>query len=721
MMRVMVNQARVPIGRFGLTGLFIGLSYILLLSTHAKAQFVVFNNGAAVTVTEGCIASILVGDLDNNAGSIDNLGRLTVDGDLTNDEVLTGGGGSSGIFNVSGDWENNDVFIADQSLVNLIGGNQSITGSSLSSFYNLNLLAAGIKSLELNAEITGDLELNNSELATQGNTLIVLNTASDAITATTGFISSTGNGRVSWNINSTDTYVFPLGSSTGTLRVRPLAITPSISSANTFAVRMANVNATIEGYDVNSIHPDLCTVNNQFYHLIDHISGSDSVDIDQYFDPNEDGEWYAGAHWQNMPQWEDMENEIIGSSGIYTTITTGNWTDFGQAAFILANAIPNVSFAAIADLCVEGAPITLGAMPIGGSFMGTGVGNGVFDPNNAGVGLHTITYTYTDLLGCENSAETTVDVSETPLVEITSSNNGSLELCDGDTLDLIATTGFATYTWNPSGQTEQISIWIGGNYSVTVTDVNGCEGTSSVASVTIAPAPSPVATPLGPTSFCEGESLILSTVANMSEYLWENTGSLTPTTIVTESGDYFVTVINQLGCEGSSNIITVDVTPPVVSIILENGNTLTADPPGSSYQWFLNGNPIPGATGISHVAVENGNYTVEYMASNGCPAISYILEFTLSTGIVENSVFNMLDLYPNPGKGNITIRGILSSMEDVTIELTNMLGQSLQPAIRINGTNDFTQPMDISDYANGVYFIRVQAADSNVTIRYIKS
>jgi hypothetical protein len=67
------------------------------------------------------------------------------------------------------------------------------------------------------------------------------------------------------------------------------------------------------------------------------------------------------------------------------------------------------------------------------------------------------------------------------------------------------------------------------------------------------------------------------------------------------------------------------------------------------------------------------------------------------------------------------VRGILPSTEDVTIELTNMFGQALQPAVTINSTNNFTQSVDISGYANGVYFIRIQAADSYVTVRYIKS
>ena len=693
----------------------------MVFTPQAKAQFVVFNNGAEVTVSQGCIVTILTGDLNNDDGSIDNSGRITVDGALTNGDVLTGGGGSTGIFNVAGDWENNAVFTADQSLVNLNGGNQSVTGSVMSSFYNLNLLGTGVKSLTLDAQVLGNLELNNLELRTAGNTMSVLNTSSLAVSENGGFVSSTGNGRLSWAMNSTDTYVFPLGSAVGTPRIRPLAITPNNAAPNTFAARMANVDATAEGYDVNQFAPELCFVNDLFYHQIDQVSGTDAADITQYYISADDGDWENGAHWQGTPQWEDMTNEVAGTVGGYNTVTNPGWTDFSEPAFALANALPDVAITAVAPLCEQSAPVALDATPSGGLFVGVGVSNGMFDPAGAGGGTHTVTYTYTNGFGCSNTAEIDIVVDDAPAVTITSSNNGALELCAGETMDLIATAGFVSYEWNNQETTESITVSGSGQYSVTVEDANGCVGTSAVANVTVQPVPTPVATANGPLVFCEGESVVLSTAPNQGTYLWDGTGGTNPTTVVWDSGDYFVTVTNAFGCVGVSNTITVDVTPMDEAVILENGNQLTVDPPGSGYQWFLNGDPIPGATGLTYDAIQSGNYHVEYIGPNGCPTSTYILEFTLQTGVEEYSIFDVLDVYPNPGKGQFTIRGLLPTMEDVTIELTNMLGQALQPAVIINGTNDFVQPMDISRYANGVYFIRIQAADSSVTVRYIKS
>lgn len=699
-----------------LTAIALGVSV-----NAALAQFAVHNNGAEVTVNTGCIVSIVTGDLENSAGTIDNAGRITVEGSLTNDDVMTGAGSTTGIFNVAGDWTNNATFTADQSSVNLNGANQLVGGTQVSTFYNVSLIGSGVKTLAIDAEVEGVLELNNLEFATDVNTLRILNTANTAVVENGGFVSSLGTGRLAWNTNSTDTYVFPLGSSVGTQRVRPLAIAPNAGNANTFAARLANVDATTEGFDVALLAPELCTVNDQFYTLVDQLAGTDAADVTQYYIAADDGDWENGAHWQGTPEWQDMTNEITGTNGVYNTVTNAGWNDFSNPAFALANELPEVTLSAVSSLCESAAPVTLSATPAGGTYAGPGVTNGVFNPNDAGQGIHTVSYTYTNALGCTNTADIQVEVDNAPVVTITSSNNGALQLCDGETLDLTASAGFVDYEWNTTEDSQIITVSSGGQYSVTATDANGCVATSTIANVTVQENPEPIITPNGPTQFCEGETVILSTAPNQGAYDWEITNDFFATTVVTESGDYFVTVTNPFGCVGVSNTITVDVTPMDESDILVNQNDLTADPPGSDYQWFINGDPIPGANSETFVATQNGNYHVEYIGPNGCPTASDILEFTLQVGVDELSIFDALDMYPNPGKGEFTVRGQMQNSEDVTIELTNMLGQALQPAIFISGSTEFTQPVDISSYANGVYFIRITAADSSVTVRYIKS
>lgn len=53
-----------------------------------------------------------------------------------------------------------------------------------------------------------------------------------------------------------------------------------------------------------------------------------------------------------------------------------------------------------------------GGNPVGGEYTGTGVANGMFDPSVAGLGTHTITYTYTDVNLCSNFATDDITVTE---------------------------------------------------------------------------------------------------------------------------------------------------------------------------------------------------------------------------------------------------------------------------------------------------------------------
>ena len=72
--------------------------------------------------------------------------------------------------------------------------------------------------------------------------------------------------------------------------------------------------------------------------------------------------------------------------------------------------MPVVSFGPIADVCNLSPAFALTqGVPAGGSYTGTGVTGGAFDPG-VGIGSYTLTYTYTDANGCTDSAPQNVEV-----------------------------------------------------------------------------------------------------------------------------------------------------------------------------------------------------------------------------------------------------------------------------------------------------------------------
>ncbi len=72
----------------------------------------------------------------------------------------------------------------------------------------------------------------------------------------------------------------------------------------------------------------------------------------------------------------------------------------------------SVSFTGLgSSYTLADAPVTLVGSPAGGVFLGPGVLGSTFDPAAAGVGTHTITYTYVDGNDCINTAGQCTDVT----------------------------------------------------------------------------------------------------------------------------------------------------------------------------------------------------------------------------------------------------------------------------------------------------------------------
>jgi len=113
--------------------------------------------------------------------------------------------------------------------------------------------------------------------------------------------------------------------------------------------------------------------------------------------------------WNNGAGNTAQVNVSPGSTTVYTvTVTSGTCTDTDEIEVmvvlppVVVLDIPESSF------CSNSASIALsGGSPAGGTFSGNGVTNNIFSPAQAGVGTHTITYTYYEYEECPSS---TIDV-----------------------------------------------------------------------------------------------------------------------------------------------------------------------------------------------------------------------------------------------------------------------------------------------------------------------
>src|SRR6185369_20209 len=245
----------------------------------------------------------------------------------------------------------------------------------------------------------------------------------------------------------------------------------------------------------------------------------------------------------------------------------------------------------------------------------------------------------TTAIGCSSAASGAMVVTVNPIPPTpTITPGGPTTFCAGGSVGLTSSSASGNQWFlngNPiGGATNQLySATASGNYTVTVTDGNSCTSAPSAATVvTVNPIPpTPTITPGGPTTFCAGGSVgLTSSSASGNQWLLNGNpigGATNQLYSATASGNYTVTVTDGNSCTSApsaATVVTVNPIPPTPTItpggpttFCAGGSVLLTSSSASGNQWFLNGNPIGGATNPTYSAAAGGSYTVKVTAS-GC-------------------------------------------------------------------------------------------------------
>ncbi|HSA42772.1 MAG TPA: hypothetical protein P5112_03735 [Bacteroidales bacterium] len=113
----------------------------------------------------------------------------------------------------------------------------------------------------------------------------------------------------------------------------------------------------------------------------------------------------------------DPELAGIGDHVITYAFTDANGCSNTCTFVISVNDMPVVNCPADMSSCFDAPAFALtGGTPAGGLYSGAGVTGNSFDPAAAGPGLHTITYIYTDINGCNNQCNFSILVFALPVV-----------------------------------------------------------------------------------------------------------------------------------------------------------------------------------------------------------------------------------------------------------------------------------------------------------------
>jgi photosystem II stability/assembly factor-like uncharacterized protein len=144
------------------------------------------------------------------------------------------------------------------------------------------------------------------------------------------------------------------------------------------------------------------------------------------------------------------------------------------------------------------------------------------------------------------------------------------------------------------------------------------------------------------------------------------------------------------------------VNKPVISV---SANVLSSSSPTAN-QWYLNGIPIPGATGHLYTPAQAGIYSVS-VTQNGCSVMSESFNF-LSTGVTDPAAWNNeVIIFPNPVAKSLQIKN--TSGRALTIRLLDVDGRQVY-----HETTSGSSEINMQPFAKGSYILVVTDKRKNL-------
>ena len=335
--------------------------------------------------------------------------------------------------------------------------------------------------------------------------------------------------------------------------------------------------------------------------------------------------------------------------------------------------------------------------------------NGATTSGITNVAGGTYTVTVTGSTGCSATAAVSVTASGSLNVTATG-GNASCGSSNGSASAQVTGSGTYSYLWSNSATTDTIQNLAAGTYTVTVTGGGGCSGT---ASAVVNPSGGTVNIQAQPTAFCQGDSSQICAPAGYAVYHW-NTGLSSQCIYATAPGNYYVTVTDNSNCTATSNHVAITVNVPTPVTLTQHNDTLKASG-GVTYQWYINGSPISGATSANYVANVGGTYYVESTDANGCISKSNSTVIKVALGIDQVSADSEIKVYPNPlanGAWHLTVGNEWIGSQ---CEFYDAAGRLIYKAELKSNDTEFNLTV-----AQGVYLLRVNSNFKNYAVKLIK-
>jgi hypothetical protein len=212
-------------------------------------------------------------------------------------------------------------------------------------------------------------------------------------------------------------------------------------------------------------------------------------------------------------------------------------------------------------------------------------------------------------------------------------------------------------------------------------------------------------------SACEGESFSLSnTYPYVESVQWlvnnEVVSEEAEYTVPDAAGSYFIQMVltNPL-CSATSSYYYNVYGAPEITISSEAG-TITAEG-ADTYVWYINDSVLEGETDGVIENAQPGYYIAQGTTAFGCTGTSDVFMYV----DVEETATAVFNLYPNPAANSVYV--MANNALGQMISITDASGR----LIRTEKINTSNVTMDVSDLADGLYFVRIGAQQRLLAVK----
>lgn len=213
-------------------------------------------------------------------------------------------------------------------------------------------------------------------------------------------------------------------------------------------------------------------------------------------------------------------------------------------------------------------------------------------------------------------------------------------------------------------------------------------------------------------TICAGDTAFLSANATggANSFLWQpsllvnDSLSATPYAVPT-ANSLFIASQQPSSCVDTVMVTITQASIPLITQVGFNLGTIAAN----SYQWYVNGVPIAGATLQEHFPSQIGNYTVLTTDSNGCSALSSNYDVTV-VGLQKFNSNATATVFPNPAKDYLYIN---STQKYQSYSIYNIQGEKIQSTM-------FNNKIEVKDLPAGTYMLELMGIDGIENCIWVK-